>query len=338
MTERMLLPKKSTGPGGLDDHGLQPSGSARRQWQRSGRQQAQEPRALEIGNFRRVAGGLLVRSRSAPGSTGCPFLVRSHAMICDIEDTIAAIASPAGGAARGIIRLSGPRAIDVVAAAWDAESGKPPQRPPRASVVRAHLRGEGIGAPVPCELYIWPSAHSYTRQPSVEIHTIGSPPLLQALLRSVCRHGARLATPGEFTLRAFLSGRLDLVQAEAVLGVIDARGRRGLENALAQLAGGLGQSLSDLRSMLLDLLAHLEAGLDFVEEDIEFIGREQLLAELAQASAAVAELTEQTMARTRAGETVRAPRRPSERRQKQFVQRPAGAQRGDRLFHGRHHA
>ena len=114
---------------------------------------------------------------------------------------------------------------------------------------------------------------SYTRQPSIEIHTAGSPPILQAMLRTLCRHGARLAAPGEFTLRAFLAGRLDLTQAEAVLGVIESCDRHELDVAITQLAGGLGTPLMQLRDALLELLAHLEAGLDFVEEDIEFIAR-----------------------------------------------------------------
>ena len=100
---------------------------------------------------------------------------------------------------------------------------------------------------MPCDLFLWPTDRSYTREPVAELHTIGSPPLLEALLAAVCRAGARLAEPGEFTLRAFLAGRLDLTQAEAVLGVIDARGSERLDAALAQLAGGLARPLHRLR-------------------------------------------------------------------------------------------
>jgi tRNA modification GTPase len=108
-------------------------------------------------------------------------------------------------------------------------------------------------------------------------------------LAEVCGAGARLAEPGEFTLRAFLAGRLDLTQAEAVLGVIDAHGDRQLQLALAQLAGGLSGPLSQLRESLLQTLAHLEAGLDFVEEDIEFISQTQLDEQLAAALSSVAD-------------------------------------------------
>src|SRR5207248_7990151 len=124
---------------------------------------------------------------------------------------------------------------------------------------------------VPLVLYLWPTGRSYTRQPSAELHLPGSPPILEAALAAVCQAGARLARPGEFTLRAFLAGRLDLTQAEAVLGVIEAQCRHELDAALGQLAGGLARPLTALREQLLDLLAQLEAGLDFVDEDIEFI-------------------------------------------------------------------
>ena len=124
---------------------------------------------------------------------------------------------------------------------------------------------------LPCDLFLWPTSRSYTREPVAELHTIGSPPLLEVISAAVCKAGARLAEPGEFTLRAFLAGRLDLTQAEAVLGVIDARGSGDLDAALVQLAGGLARPLDRLRDELLQLLAELEAGLDFVDEDIEFI-------------------------------------------------------------------
>src|SRR5207244_13645663 len=92
----------------------------------------------------------------------------------------------------------------------------------RATAITGVLRLPELHRPLPCDLYVWPDGRSYTRQPMVEIHTLGSPPLLECVLSRVCAAGARLAEPGEFTLRAFLSGRLDLTQAEAVLGVIDA--------------------------------------------------------------------------------------------------------------------
>jgi tRNA modification GTPase len=156
---------------------------------------------------------------------------------------------------------------------------------------------------VPCDLYLWPSARSYTRQPVAELHTFGSPPVLEAVLAAVCVAGARLAEPGEFTLRAFLAGRIDLTQAEAVLGVIDARGEDELATSLAQLAGGLAQPLERLRDELLQLLAELEAGLDFVEEDIRFISAAELAWRLTGAAGSLREVAEQMGSRLSATHT-----------------------------------
>ncbi|MCA9025143.1 MAG: 50S ribosome-binding GTPase [Planctomycetaceae bacterium] len=105
---------------------------------------------------------------------------------------------------------------------------------------------------------------------------VGSPPLLEAVLQQLFAHGARPAQRGEFTLRAFLAGRIDLMQAEAVLGVIEATDQQQLKTALDQLGGGLSQRIAALHEELLLHLADLEAGLDFIEEDIEFVSREQL--------------------------------------------------------------
>jgi tRNA modification GTPase len=120
------------------------------------------------------------------------------------------------------------------------------------------------------------------------LHTIGSLPLLTSLVEAAIRCGARAARPGEFTMRAFLSGRLDLTQAEAVLGVIEAEGRGSLNHALRQLAGNLSRPLEHLRSEVLDLLADVEAGLDFVDEDIEFVSDEVLAGRLAEIDAYLA--------------------------------------------------
>jgi tRNA modification GTPase len=129
---------------------------------------------------------------------------------------------------------------------------------------------------VPADVLIWPDHRSYTRQPAAEVHMIGCRPLLSLAAATFCSHGARLAQPGEFTMRAFLSGRIDLTQAEAVLDVISATDKSRLDRALLQLAGGLAHPITALRSQLIELLADLEAGLDFVDEDIEFISAGQI--------------------------------------------------------------
>ncbi len=219
-----------------------------------------------------------------------------------LDDTIAAIATAPGGAARGIVRISGPDAPEIarrlITPVADAASvGSDKAARAIAGTVALALANRSDPQSLPCDLYLWPTALSYTRQPIAELHTIGSPPLLEALLRTVCAARARPAEPGEFTLRAFLAGRIDLVQAEAVLGVIDAADRSQLDVALAQLAGGLTRPLAALRNQLLDLLADLEAGLDFAEDDIHFIGREEMLHRLSSAADDIAQLVRQMQAR-----------------------------------------
>jgi len=223
----------------------------------------------------------------------------------DLDDTIAAVSTPPGAAARAIVRLSGPQTIACLDQCCRAEDGRPLTDYTVPSVIAAGVTLSDDAGPLPAEVYLWPDERSYTRQPSAEIHTLGSPPLVEMALRAVCAAGARVAEPGEFTLRPFLAGRLDLTQAEAVLGVIDAVDQRQLDVALGQLAGGLTQPLARLRDELLELLAHLEAGLDFVEEDIEFISADQLLSQISAAAETIAQIASQMTTR---GETGGAPR------------------------------
>lgn len=221
------------------------------------------------------------------------------------DDTIAAIASAPGGAARGIVRLSGPAAIDCLAPSFTSDRSPCLRAVRAAAIVAGQFDVGGLCGRVPTLAYLWPTARSYTRQIAAELHIPGSPPILEAALGAVVRQGARIARPGEFTLRAFLAGRLDLTQAEAVLGVIDAESSAQLQTALDQLAGGLAGPLNALRGELLDLLAHLEAGLDFVEEDIEFISPDELCRQLDDALRRVAALAAQMQSRGEAGDQPR---------------------------------
>ncbi len=202
-----------------------------------------------------------------------------------LDDVIAAVASAPGAARRGIVRASGPGVQSVIAQILDSPAGQPhiDLHPPRATRVTARLCIGGLSTPLPASLFLWPDHRSYAGQPTVEIHTIGSPPILNAIVEELVRRGARVARPGEFTLRAFLAGKIDLVQAEAVLGVIDADSPRQLQQALTQLAGGVSSQIRNLREQLLIDLADLEAGLDFVEEDIEFVDRAAMTARLQSA-------------------------------------------------------
>ena len=199
------------------------------------------------------------------------------------EDTIVAIATASGPGLRGTVRLSGPDALRITQlVAKDATS----ESAQCVNTCKQAFRYEGVieipdwEFKLPASCLVWPGTRSFTRQPSTEIQTWSSPILLEEVVAQCVEAGARLAEPGEFTLRAFLAGRLDLAQAEAVLGVIDATGEQQLKTGLAQLSGGLGTPLLDLRGSLLDLLAHLEAGLDFVEEDIEFVQKVEILKQL----------------------------------------------------------
>jgi tRNA modification GTPase len=192
--------------------------------------------------------------------------------IGDPRTTIVAIASGTSPAVRGAVRISGDDAV----ALFKKLLANPIEVSPRPSRVSVLLQlNEPLGV-VEGTALIWPTSRSYTGCPSVEIHTYGALPILEAIVSAAIKAGARPAGPGEFTMRAFLAGRLDLTQAEAVLGVIDATDRKQLDAALTQLAGNLSAPLHEARYRLLDLLADVEAGLDFVEEDISFIDNETL--------------------------------------------------------------
>lgn len=225
-----------------------------------------------------------------------------------LTDTIAAAASAPGPGERAVVRLSGDDALEVAGRIFQpddaGDSSFPlvtdaaPRVPRRlcGSVTLAH-----VAVPLPVDAWVWPTGRSYTGQPSVELHCVSSPPLVEALLAELYSHGARPARAGEFTLRAFLAGRIDLLQAEAVLGVIDATDDQQLSAALSQLAGGISERIAASHEALLIDLADLEAGLDFVDEDIEFVDRRQMRARLADAEATLDALLKQSDERMHSG-------------------------------------
>lgn len=257
------------------------------------------------------------------------------------DETIVAQASAQGNARRGIVRLSGDAVLDAVAPFFffrRPSADFPPETPEelaplapaspsaivpnveRPAIVPGWLapwgsetqpvENPGLATEPPrlvrCALFYWPLKRGFTGEPAVELHLPGAPPILDAVVRSICSTGfARLARRGEFALRAFLNGRVDLTQAEAILGAIDARSDAELQTALEQLAGNLSRAFGKLRETLFDVLCNLEAGFDFVEEDIEFVSTDEIRAQLQNAISQI----DETLARTRARGTLdRAPR------------------------------
>lgn len=198
------------------------------------------------------------------------------------SDTIVAISTPPGEGGVGIVRLSGPDAIVVASAIFRSSKGRSLEEPGR-SVFHGHILGPE-GAPVDEVLcHVMRAPHTYTREDVVEINGHGGPAPLNAIMEAALSKGARLAQPGEFTLRAFLNGRIDLVQAEAVIDQIQARTRANLQAANAASSGVLSRTLHHMRGVLLELLARVEAVVDFPEDDIPDLIDEALMAQAAEA-------------------------------------------------------
>jgi len=185
-----------------------------------------------------------------------------------LDDTIAAISTPIGEGGIGIVRLSGPEAPDILGRVFLPARQPEEDLAPRV-LHYGHVVDPGDGQIVDEVLAVhMPAPQTYTRQDVVEIQGHGGIVALQRILALCLRQGARLAGPGEYTARAFLRGRLDLAQAEAVLDIIQARTEVSLQAAMGQLAGRLSGRLRQVRTALLDVLAYLEASLDFAEDEI----------------------------------------------------------------------
>jgi tRNA modification GTPase len=189
-------------------------------------------------------------------------------------DTIVAVATPSGRAGLGVVRLSGPAAHRIACALLARDQ---PLQARHATVARLRL-GDAVLDHVVVTLFAQP--HSYTTEDLVEISAHGSPVVLQQILQAAIAYGARLARPGEFTFRAFVNGRIDLTQAEAVADLIEAVTPRQARAASAQLDGSLATGLRSLDAALFDLIARLEASLDFPDEGYHFIEPGNVLSEL----------------------------------------------------------
>ncbi|MCD6335078.1 MAG: tRNA uridine-5-carboxymethylaminomethyl(34) synthesis GTPase MnmE [Candidatus Latescibacteria bacterium] len=196
----------------------------------------------------------------------------------DANDTIAAISTPIGTGGIGIVRLSGPRAVEIAESLF-VGSCRPMQAPSRELLYGKVVEdGEEIDEVL---LSIMRTPHSYTTEDVVEINGHGGMVAVQRVLDAVCRRGARLAEPGEFTRRAFLGGRIDLAQAEAVTDVIRAQTERSLRSAYRSMQGELSGKINTLKQRLQEDVARIELTLDFSDEEVPLVNPEELKARIA---------------------------------------------------------
>jgi tRNA modification GTPase len=210
------------------------------------------------------------------------------------RDTIAAIATPAGRGGIGVVRLSGARAPAIAKSIL----GRLPEPRTATHAMFRDARGEALDEGI--ALY-FPEPNSYTGEPVLELPGHGGPVVMQALLAACLDAGARLAEPGEFTRRAFLEGKLDLAQAEAVADLIDAASREAARSALRSLSGEFSAALAALQSGLTELRALTEAMLDFPEEEVDALHREDAAARLGAVRAGL----EAVIAKSRQGSLLR---------------------------------
>jgi tRNA modification GTPase len=210
----------------------------------------------------------------------------------DLSDTIVAVSSASGGV-RSIVRLTGPQTLTICRQVFEPSKGsqiRNPQSAIRNSIVVSGLVQITDDLAIDANLYLFFAPHSYTGEDLAEIHIHASPVLVEALVQNLLARGLRPAGPGEFTARAYLNGKLDLAQAEAVNEVISSSNRLQLEAAENLLGGRLTQAADEIHSALLDILSLIEAGLDFSGEDIEFIGAQEAAQRLAQVQKGLEEL------------------------------------------------
>jgi len=210
------------------------------------------------------------------------------------RDTIAAIATPAGRGGIGVVRISGSAAPRIAAALL----GALPE--PRVATFGAFRDRHGETVDEGLALY-FPAPNSYTGEAVLELQGHGGPVVMQALLAACLDAGARVAEPGEFTRRAFLEGKLDLAQAEAVADLIDAASREAARSALRSLSGEFSAAIAELQARLTELRALTEAMLDFPEEDVDRLHREDAAARLAHVQRAL----EEVLAKSRQGSLLR---------------------------------
>ena len=193
------------------------------------------------------------------------------------KDTIVALSTPPGEGGLGVVRLSGPRALEIAEKIFTARSGLKvrDQKSFTASYGQVILEGKAVDEAL---LLLMRAPKSYTRENVVEISSHGSMAVLSAVIRAALQAGARMAEPGEFTKRAFLNGRIDLLQAEAVLDLIRSKTDLARRWSLSQLEGRLSEKMISIKKKLIEALGHLEAAIDFPDEELGADSLERLRA------------------------------------------------------------
>ena len=193
-----------------------------------------------------------------------------------LDDTIAAISTPLGSAGIGIVKVSGKNAIPIVDKIFCANRQKKIAEVRSHSLIYGHIIKPNGTVIDEVLVSVMREPHSFTAENVVEINCHGGILAVQEVLSATLKAGARLAEPGEFSKRAFLNGRVDLAQAESIIDLINAKTQVGLNVAVKQLKGALSSEVMKIRFDLLEALAHIEAGIDFPEHDIEELSRAQI--------------------------------------------------------------
>ena len=219
------------------------------------------------------------------------------------EDTIAAISTPIGIGAIGVIRLSGGKAIKIADQIFRSKSKRRMSKVPSHTVHIGYITTEEKRSSSKKKddvidevlLTVMRAPNSYTGEDVVEISCHGSMVSLNNILSLILKKGAKAAPPGEFTKRAFLNGRLDLVQAEAVCDIISAKTATSLHIAVNQLNGQLSSRINNIRDKLINILTHIEASLDYPEEDIPSLRKDKVIKEINRISCLVEELLDTSL-------------------------------------------
>ena len=206
-----------------------------------------------------------------------------------MEDTIAAISTPVGQGGIAIIRISGPAALAIADAVFVSAQGLPSTYPSH-TIHFGRITDDNQQNLDEVLLSVMRCPRTYTTEDMVEINCHGGMQIVKSVLAQCLRHGARLAEPGEFTKRAFLNGRIDLTQAEAVMDVITAKTERAQAIAEHALEGHLSRKVEKIRQQLIGILAHIEAHIDFPEEDISPATRVELETDTSVVVAAIEKL------------------------------------------------